>query len=285
MTSHLCSRISPRPLALAILLAAAAALLALMVARHASAESPLVEVNVAGEDEALTTLTVEGVASRSVSYDGAVAHFRVVVERTSALEARQEGSRVVSAIGNVIDEQCTPGEPDSADHTAPPTCISPNGLEYVGFRLTPRWDWLESGRVLRGWEYEYSLKIAIRGTGFAGGLVDLVVVAGSDSLHFDSLDFTASGRAEAERLVVLDAIDDGQAQADAIAAHMGYRIVRIVELNPIGSVTAARSVESAEFALAADESFEPTPVFGGSETVTKRVRMVYELAPAPSDTD
>ncbi|MXY86529.1 MAG: DUF541 domain-containing protein, partial [Chloroflexi bacterium] len=89
----------------------------------------------------------------------------------------------------------------------------------------------------------------------------------------------ASGRAEAERLALLDAIDDAQATADSIAAHMGYEIVRVVELSPVGSLTASRTIlESAEEAMA-DDSFEPTPVFGGSESVTSRVRMVFELRP------
>ena len=160
-----------------------------------------------------------------------------------------------------------------------PPAFLPNGLQTVGFRLGQVWDWTESGRVLRGWEYEYRLQIAIRGTGFAGGLVDLVIGAGGDSLHFDGLDFTASGRAEAERLALLDAIDDAQATADSIAEHMGYEIVRVVELSPVGSLTATRvDLETAEAAMA-DESFAPTPVFGGSEMVTSRVRVVYELRP------
>ena len=233
------------------------------------------------DKEPLTTLTIEGAASRTVAYDGAVARFRVVVERDSALEARQAGVLVVNAIRDAVAENCTPGEPENADHTADPTCISPNGLQTVSFRLGQVWDWTEEGRVLRGWEYEYRLRIAIRGTGFAGGLVDLVIGAGGDSLHFDGLDFTASRRAEFERLALLDAIDDAQATADSIAEHMGYEIVRIVELSPVGNVTASRVALESEEAAMADDSFEPTPVFGGSETVTSRVRMVFELRALP----
>ena len=225
-------------------------------------------------------LTIEGVAARSVDYDGAVARFRVSLVRDSALEARQAGALVVDAIDDAVAQNCTPGEPENADHTAPPTCISPDGLQTVGFRLGQQWDWTEEGRVLVGWEYEYSLQIAIRGTGFSGGLVDLLIVAGGDSLHFDGLDFTASRRAEAERLALLDAIDDAQATADSIADHMGYEIARIVELTPIGAPSAYPVAEAR--ALAADEAdFAPTPVAAGSDTVTERVRMVFELRPLP----
>ncbi len=269
---------SGRLLALLALVAVTAALL-IAGALRVSADQEYDLKLVPSSEEELTTLTIDGVASRTVAYDGAVARFRVVIERDSAWEARQAGVLVVNAIRDAVVESCTPGEPEHADHTADPTCISPNGLQTVGFRLGQVWDWTESGRVLRGWEYEYRLQIAIRGTGFAGGLVDLVIGAGGDGLHFDGLDFTASGRAEAERLALLDAIDDAQSTADSIADHMGYEIVRIVELSPIGSLTASRDVEEAAEAAFADDGFEPTPVFGGSESVTSRIRMVFELRP------
>ncbi|MXX80482.1 MAG: DUF541 domain-containing protein [Chloroflexi bacterium] len=271
---------SGRVLALLGLAAVAAALL-IAGALRVNAEQEYDLKLVPSSTEELTTLTIEGAASRTVAYDGAVARFRVVVERDSALEARQVGATVVDAIRDAIMENCTVDEGD-ADHTADPTCISPSGLQTVSFRLNQVWDWTEEGRVLRGWEYEYRLQIAIRGTGFAGGLADLVIGAGGDSLHFDGLDFTASRRAEFERLALLDAIDDAQSTADAIAEHMDYEIVRVVELSPVGNLSASRTIlESAEAALA-DESFEPTPVFAGSETVTSRVRMVFELRPMPA---
>lgn len=265
---------------LLVLLTLAAALL-IVGALSVRAEQEYDLKLVPSSDQQLTTLTIEGAASRTVAYDGAVARFRVVVERDSALEARQAGAVAVNAISEAINANCTPGEPENADHTADPTCISPTGLQNVGFRLGQVWDWTETGRVLRGWEYEYRLQIAIRGTGFAGGLVDLVIQAGADNLQFDGLDFTASGRAEAERLALLDAIDDAQATADSIADHMGYEIVRVVELNPIGSLTASRVVEEEAEASFADDGFEPTPVFSGSESVPARVRMVFELRPMP----
>ena len=269
------------------ILALAASLLAMMVvlSTTANAETPAVEINVAGEADDLTTLIVVGNGSRSVSYDGAIARFKVTVVRDSALEARQAGSVVVSAIKDAIDEHCTTDEPATADHTAAPTCISPKGLQTVGFRLGQQWDWTEAGRVLRGWEYEYRLQIAIRGTGFAGGLVDLVIGAGGDSLHFDDLDFTASGEAEAEREALLDAITDARATAASIAEHMRYEIVRIVELSPVGAATPYPAVEARAFAADEEAAYEPTQVFAGTQSVIRQVRMVFELRPLPEVAD
>lgn len=227
--------------------------------------------------EQLTKLTVEGAASRSVSYDGTVARFTVSLLRETVLKATNQGNWYLNQIAEAVAETCTVAEPEDAEPTDEPICISPNGLQTTFIRIHEEFDWTEQGRVSQGFRYENGLRIAIQGTEFAGGLVDLVIKAATDNVRFDGLDFTTSQRAEIERLALLDAIDDAQATAAAIADHMGYEIVRIVELSPLGSLTASRtSNESVEAAMDAAE-FMPTPVFGGTESITSRVRIVFEL--------
>lgn len=233
------------------------------------------------EPEMLTELTVEGVGSRSVSYDGAIGRFTVSVLRDSLITAVSDGNKIVQAIADEVEEQCTVDEPEDADHTADPTCISPGGLQTVGIRIQEEFDWTEQGRVSQGFLYENRLTIGIRGTGFAGGLVDMVITAGSDNVRFQGLDFTVSRRAEFERLALLDAIDDARATAQAIADHMGYRIERIIRMtpgrmfDPYGEPVGLAQAEAAD-----EESVSvPTPVFGGAETVTSRITMVFAIRP------
>ena len=229
----------------------------------------------------LTELAVEGVGSRSVSYDGAIGRFTVSVLRDSLITAVSDGNKAVQAIADAVAENCTKTEPETADHTAPPTCISPNGLQTVSIRIREEFDWTDQGRVSLGFLYENRLSIAIRGTGFAGGLVDMVITSGGDHVRFEGLDFTVSRRAEFERLALLDAIDDAQATARAIAGHMGYEIVRIVRITPAGFDPYGVSERFALEDAVATESAEaaPTPVFGGAEVVTSRVSMIFELRP------
>ena len=229
----------------------------------------------------LTELVVEGVGTRSVSYDGAIGRFTVSVLRGSLITAVSDGNKSVQAIAGEVARNCTKAEPETADHTAPPTCISPNGLQTVGIRIEEEFDWTDQGRVSRGFRYENRLSIAIRGTGFAGGLVDMVITSGEDNVRFDGLDFTVSRRAEFERLAQLDAIDDARATAQDIAGHMGYEIVRIARITPADFDP---YVAGARFALTEEESADasvPTPVFGGAEVVTSRVSMIFELRPKP----
>ena len=197
----------------------------------------------------MTELVVEGVGNRSVSYDGAIGRFTVSVLRDSLITAVSDGNRSVQAIAAEVAKQCTETEPETADHTAPPTCISPNGLQTVSIRIREEFDWTDQGRVSLGFLYENRLSIAIRGTGFAGGLVDMVITSGGDDVRFEGLDFTVSRRAEFERLALLDAIDDAQATARAIAGHMGYEIVRIVRITPVTGYDPYRRVEEPALSL------------------------------------
>ena len=251
-------------------------------AEQVDGDRSVVPIGVRSEQEQLTELTVEGVGSRSVNYDGAVGRFTVSVLRDSLISAVSDGNEVVQAIAAEVEKRCTADEADDADDGADPACVSPSGLQTVSIRIAEETDWTEQGRVSLGFLYRNRLTISIRGTGFAGGLVDMVITAGGDNVRFDGLDFTVSHRAEFERLALLDAIDDARGTAQAIADHMGYEIVRIVRMAPGGVFDpyGDDSVVRAEQQAAGDESASvPTPVFGGAETVTSRVTMVFELRP------
>lgn len=224
------------------------------------------------EKASATTLTIEGAATRSIERDGTVARFSITVLDKSVRDAVSTGNSALADVRTALQMGCNDDDPQQL-------CVPNEQLQTTSIRISEQFDWTEQGRVSLGFEYRNSLLARLDGVDQAGLLIDTILIAGGDHVRFDGLEFTASGRAEAERLALLDAIDDAQATADSIADHMGYEIVRVVELSPVGSLTASRTIlESAEAAMA-DDSFEPTPVFGGSETVTSRVRMVFELRP------
>ncbi|MDE2988760.1 MAG: SIMPL domain-containing protein [Chloroflexota bacterium] len=224
------------------------------------------------EKSSSTTLTIEGAATRSIERDGTVARFSITVLDTSVRDAVSTGNSALADVRTALQMGCN-------DDNSEQLCVPNDQLQTTSIRISEQFDWTEQGRVSLGFEYRNSLLARLDGVDQAGLLIDTILIASGDHVRFDGLDFTASGRAEAERLALLDAIDDAQATADSIADHMGYEIVRVVELSPVGSLTASRTVlESAE-AVMADDSFEPTPVFGGSESVTSRVRIVFELRP------
>ncbi len=225
--------------------------------------------------EPLTTLTIEGAASRSVERDGTLARFSIIALDQSVRAAVSTGNSALVDVRTALQMGCNDDNPEQL-------CVRHDQLQTTSIRISEQYDWTERGRVSLGFEYRNSLLARIDGVDQAGLLIDTILSAGGDHVRFDGLDFTASGRAEAERLALLDAIDDAVATANSIAEHMRYEIVRVVELNPVGNLTAARSSLESEEAAMADSSFEPTPVFGGSESVTARVQIVFELRPLPN---
>ena len=266
-----------------VVLVALAAVSVPMLAQPAGADEmkEIAPAKVWAEKQNITELTVEGVGRRSVSYDGAIGRFTVSVLSDSLITAVADGNTTVQAIADEVAERCTEAEPEEADPTADPTCISPSGLQTVSIRIQEEYDWTEQGRVSQGFRYENRLTIAIRGTGFAGGLVDMVITSGGENVRFEGLDFTVSSRAEFERLALLDAIDDARATGQTIADHMGYEIVRIVRMAPGTAFDPYRDREgfAAAQVAAEDSASVPTPVFGGAETVTSRITMVFEIRP------
>lgn len=227
---------------------------------------------------AATILTVQGTASRSASYDGAVARFSVRVLRDSILAAVSDGNSAVASIAAAVDARCTAAAMSDADGSIRDACVSPRGLQTLGIRIEEEFDYTDQGRISEGFLYENRLSIAIEGTEFAGGLVDLVIGAGGDSVRFEGLGFTTSQRAEIERLAMLDAIDSARLTARTIADHMGYEIVRIVELNPRESYQVELDSGQAE-ALPAAAAPAPTRVFAGQAVITSRVSLTFELRP------
>ena len=228
------------------------------------------------QGDSTTVLTVQGTASRSGSYDGAVGRFSVRVLRDSIIAAVSDGNAAVASVAAAVEARCTPAALTADDGSTADACVSPQGLQTLGIRIEEEFDYTDQGRISKGFLYENRLSIAIEGTEFAGGLVDLVIGAGGDLVRFEGLGFTTSQRAEIERLALLDAIDSARLTARAIADHMGYEIVRIVELNPRESYQI--ELESGR-AVPAAAAPAPTQVFAGQAVITSRVSLTFELRP------
>ena len=202
--------------------------------------------------------------------------FSVRVLRDSIIAAVSDGNAAVASVAAAVEARCTPAALTADDGSTADACVSPQGLQTLGIRIEEEFDYTDQGRISKGFLYENRLSIAIEGTEFAGGLVDLVIGAGGDLVRFEGLGFTTSQRAEIERLALLDAIDSARLTARAIADHMGYEIVRIVELNPRESYQV--ELESGRDVPAAAAPV-PTQVFAGQAVITSRVSLTFELRP------
>ena len=227
-----------------------------------------------------TTLVISGTGSRSVERDGTIARFSINVLDPSAAKAASTGNNALVNVKTALEMGCNDDNPDQL-------CVSGNHLQTISIRIYEDFDWIEGQRTSLGFRYVNSVQARMEGVEQAGLLIDAIIQAGGDHVRLDDLSFTSSRRAETQKLALLDAIDDAQETADLMVDHMGYEIVRIVEITPPSATGSFRAYgeEVEQAAMADDGGFVPTPVFGGSETVTESVRIVFEIRPLPEETE
>ena len=227
-----------------------------------------------------TTLVISGTGSRSVERDGTIARFSINVLDPSAAKAASTGNNALVNVKTALEMGCNDDNPDQL-------CVSGNHLQTISIRIYEDFDWIEGQRTSLGFRYVNSVQARMEGVEQAGLLIDAIIQAGGDHVRLDDLSFTSSRRAETQKLALLDAIDDAQETADLMVDHMGYEIVRIVEITQPSATGSFRAYEfeTEQAAMAADGGFVPTPVFGGSEPVNASVRIVFEIRPLPEETE
>ena len=245
----------------------------------------LLSVSAQGDEQAVkialdppsTTLVVDGAGSRSVERDGTIALFSINVLDQSAANAASTGNSALVNVKTALEMGCNDDNPDQL-------CVSSNQLQTTSIRLYEDFDWIEGERTSLGFRYVNSVQARMDGVDQAGLLIDTILQAGGKHVRFDDLSFTSSRRAEIRKLALLDAIDDAQETAGLMVDHMGYEIVRIVEITQPGQVPGFRAYEfeAEQAAMTDDGGFVPTPVFGGSEPVNASVLIVFEIRPLPA---
>ena len=181
-----------------------------------------------------TMLTVRGVATRALTPDQTTIQFEVSALDETARNAVRAGDRTLRAIQSRLRAYR----------------VSDDELHTQRVSLREEYDWTEQGRVSLGFRYSQSLTLQVEGTDRAGQLIDRIVSAGDGAVSINSVSFSASGRAEAEREVLLAAMDDARATADAMAARIDKEIFDTIE------VTVASALSPVAFAGEAGEQVE-----------------------------
>ena len=219
-----------RPSALALMIAIAIAAWSLA---GAQAQEPGPS-ELAAVETGTTTLTVQGTATRALTPDQTTIQFEVNALDESALDAVRDGDRTLRIIAWRLRV----------------SGVSEDQLHTQRVSLRQEYDWTEQGRVSLGFRYSQSLTLQVEGTDRAGQLIDRIVSAGGDSVSINSVSFSASGRAEAERDVLLAAMADARATADAMAAQIGKEIFDTIEVTVASALSpvAFAQEEEAEYA-------------------------------------
>ena len=214
------------------------------------------------DDEAVaTTISVTGAASRSLTTDQTTIDFTVSALADSAQVSVQRAELALAAITTRLGWM---GGVDA------------DMIYTRNVSLREEFDWTENGRVSRGFRYSHLLTLRVEGTGAAGEVIDAIVSAGEGAVEINNVSFSTSNRAAVEREVLLAAIRDARATADAIAAELGKMVIDTLEISIANPLSPIEAEEETEAAADAAESFTVAPqIRGGQESVNVTVRATF----------
>ena len=240
-----------------------AALAALTIALLALGGAQGQEPESAAEAEK-TTITVTGAASRSLITDQTTIDFTVSALAEGAQTAVQRAETALAAITTRLRWM------SGVDHEK---------IFTRNVSLREEFDWTDQGRVSRGFRYGHLLTLRIEGTDSAGEVIDAIVGAGEGAVEINNVSFSTSTRAAIERQVLLAAIRDARATAEAIAAELGKTITDTLEITVVNALSPIEVEERAEVDEASDEGYTAAAaapqIRGGQESVSVSVRAAF----------
>lgn len=213
----------------------------------------------------LTRVTVLGHSSAKVAPDTAVITFSIVNQSSQAINAQQENARRSEAVKAAVEALGSDGRVD---------------VKTSDYSLRPEYSYDSSVPKIKGYEVRNSITVSISGMNKVGSFVDAATAAGANSV--DGIQFVVGQASPAQGEALALAAKQAMAKAEAIAASMNGRIVRVVQSTE-GGIDPAH-VEASYLGLANAaanvlmKSKTTTPITSGSLDVRSQVVLVVDIA-------
>ncbi|MES2214340.1 MAG: SIMPL domain-containing protein [Patescibacteria group bacterium] len=222
-------------------------------------------------NQAYNSISVTGTGESVTVPDIAVFSFSVSADAKTVTDAQNQ---VTSKSNDVLDAL------KGMD-------IEEKDIKTIDYSVNPKYSYTNSvcsstgicppGRqILDGYTVTNSVQVKVRKTDDAGKALALVGEKGATNIS--SLSFTTDDPYQAVNDAKAKAIDDAREKAEAIADHLGVRIVRVVGYEENGGaypMYASGGVTSA-FNKAMD-SVAPVPIQVGENKTTATVSVQYEI--------
>ncbi len=108
------------------------------------------------------------------------------------------------------------------------TKIPKDAIRTTGYGLDQEWDYVQNGRVPRGFVARNTIEVRVDDLGKVGEVIDSVVRGGATSV--DGLRFDVQDRAMLEREALRLAVADARGRADAAASGAGFAVDRVLRI-------------------------------------------------------
>lgn len=224
---------------------------------------------------ATNVITVSGEGEVFAVPDIAEFNFSVV-ERRDTVEAAQEAA--AEKTNEILDFL----EDEDVDE---------DDIKTIGYNLYPRYEYRQERiecvtfpcpqppgeQVLVGYEARQSIRVKVRDTEAAGGLLSGVGQRGATEVS--GLSFTIDDEDELQREARKEAIEDAQTKAEQLADDLGVDLVRVVSFSENGTPVPYYGRGLGGDMAVLEEAMEATapaiPV--GENSITSHVSITYEI--------
>ncbi|MDQ4123691.1 MAG: SIMPL domain-containing protein [Acidobacteriota bacterium] len=213
----------------------------------------------------LTRATVVGETQTEVAPDTALITFSVVTQNTQAVAAQQENARKSEAVQQSI--QTAAG---NVRHE----------VKTSDYSLQPEQDY--DGRMPKivGYTARNTVTIKIEDLKMVGSIIDAATKAGANSV--ENVSFVVREDSPARSGSLAMAARQAMAKAEAIAASLGGRVVRVVESHESGTQPPTQMQDygyagTANTSMVSAKPLPPTPIKAGSLDLRASVVLTVEI--------
>lgn len=218
------------------------------------------------DGERYTRVIVMGNSEAKVAPNTAVVNFSVVTESPQAVSAQQENARKSEAVQKAVEALAGGSKIE---------------VKTSDYSLQPEYSYDKSPPRIKGYSVRNTVTVSIDDMNRVGDLIDAATTAGANSV--EGIQFVVGQDSPAQGDALALATRQANAKAEAIAAAMNGRIVRIVQTTEggIDPEHVRASYENKAYAAAANTSASArpsTPITAGSTQIRSQVVLVVDIA-------
>ena len=218
----------------------------------------VIPTRTASAEEALPTLTMNGVGSAQIAPDMAEITLGVITEAKDAAKAHGDNAAQAARVQAAVKA----------------LGVAERDIQTTHYDFSPIYDVKDNGRsVTTGYTVTNAIVVKVRNLANVGKVIDAALANGANRV--DSLEFSASDPSAAKDAALADAARDARSKADAVARALGVRIVRILNVYADAQSPAPRNFMPM---MMAKEAYDAgTPISAGELSFEASVNISYVI--------
>ena len=218
----------------------------------------VIPTGTASAEEALPTLTMNGVGSAQIAPDMAEITLGVITEAKDAAKAHSDNAAQAARVQAAVKA----------------LGVAERDIQTTRYDFSPIYDVKDNGRsVTTGYTVTNAIVVKVRNLANVSKVIDAALANGANRV--DSLEFSASDPSAAKDAALADAARDARSKADAVARALGVRVVRVLTVHADAQSYTPRNFMPM---MMAKEAYDAgTPISAGELSFEASVNISYVI--------